>query len=86
MHCSPMHEIAGEGARDLGLHSVCPSACFAASLVPRGRAADVLPEVVRPMALLDRLRPQPAWKHADPAVRIASLDTLPESEIGRAHV
>ena len=34
------------------------------------------------MALLDRLRPQPAWKHADPAVRIASLDTLPESEVG----
>ena len=34
------------------------------------------------MALLDRLRPQPAWKHADPAVRIASLDTLPESELG----
>jgi hypothetical protein len=34
------------------------------------------------MALLDRLRPQPAWKHADPAVRIASLDTLPESEAG----
>ena len=34
------------------------------------------------MALLDRLRPQPAWKHADPAVRLASLDTLPESELG----
>jgi hypothetical protein len=32
------------------------------------------------MALLDRLRPQPAWKHADPAVRLASLDTLTESE------
>lgn len=34
------------------------------------------------MALLDRLRPQPAWKHADPAVRLASLDTLTESEHG----
>jgi hypothetical protein len=34
------------------------------------------------MALLDRLRPQPAWKHADPAVRIAALDTLVESEHG----
>jgi hypothetical protein len=34
------------------------------------------------MALLDRLRPQPAWKHADPAVRLASLDTLAESERG----
>lgn len=34
------------------------------------------------MALLDRLRPQPAWKHADPAVRLASLDTLAESEHG----
>lgn len=33
------------------------------------------------MALLDRLRPQPAWKHADPAVRLASLDTLAESEL-----
>ena len=34
------------------------------------------------MALLDRLRPQPAWKHADPAVRLASLDTLAESDHG----
>ena len=34
------------------------------------------------MALLDRLRPQPAWKHADPAVRLASLDTLAESDLG----
>ncbi len=34
------------------------------------------------MALLDRLRPQPAWKHADPAVRLASLDTLAESDRG----
>ena len=34
------------------------------------------------MALLDRLRPQPAWKHADPAVRLASLDSLTESEVG----
>jgi len=34
------------------------------------------------MALLDRLRPQPAWKHADPAVRLASLDTLTEAEHG----
>ena len=43
---------------------------------------DALREVVRLMALLDRLRPQPAWKHADPAVRLASLDTLAESELG----
>jgi hypothetical protein len=34
------------------------------------------------MALLDRLRPQPAWKHPDAAVRLASLDTLAESELG----
>ena len=34
------------------------------------------------MALLDRLRPQPAWKHADPAVRLASLDSLTEAESG----
>jgi hypothetical protein len=34
------------------------------------------------MALLDRLRPQPAWKHADPAVRLASLDSLTEAELG----
>jgi hypothetical protein len=28
------------------------------------------------MALLDRLRPQPGWKHADPAVRLAAVEAL----------
>src|SRR5262245_39492407 len=28
------------------------------------------------MALLDRLRPQPGWKHADPAVRLAAVEAV----------
>jgi hypothetical protein len=30
------------------------------------------------MGLLDRLKPQPRWKHADPVVRIAGVQELPE--------
>jgi hypothetical protein len=30
------------------------------------------------MGLLDRLKPQPRWKHADPAVRMAGVQELPE--------
>lgn len=32
------------------------------------------------MALLDRLRPQPAWKHSDPTTRVSAIEGLPESE------
>jgi hypothetical protein len=32
------------------------------------------------MALLDRLRPQPGWKHPDPAVRLAAVEALEDSE------
>jgi hypothetical protein len=32
------------------------------------------------MALLDRLRPQPGWKHPDPAIRLSALETLPATE------
>jgi hypothetical protein len=32
------------------------------------------------MALLDRLRPQPAWKHSDPSVRASAAESLPETE------
>jgi hypothetical protein len=32
------------------------------------------------MALLDRLRPQPGWKHPDPAVRLAAVESLDASE------
>jgi hypothetical protein len=32
------------------------------------------------MALLDRLRPQPGWKHADPAVRLAAVEALDGSD------
>src|SRR5215471_12594697 len=28
------------------------------------------------MALLDRLRPQPGWRHADPAVRLAAVEAV----------
>ena len=32
------------------------------------------------MGLLDRFKPQPRWKHADPAVRAAGVHELPEDE------
>ena len=32
------------------------------------------------MALLDRLRPQPGWKHPDPATRLSALEALPAAE------
>ena len=32
------------------------------------------------MALLDRLRPQPGWKHPDPATRLSALESLPATE------
>jgi hypothetical protein len=32
------------------------------------------------MALLDRLRPQPGWKHQDPATRLSALEALPAGE------
>lgn len=32
------------------------------------------------MALLDRLRPQPGWKHPDPAMRVAAVEALPDGE------
>src|SRR5262245_30439571 len=32
------------------------------------------------MALLDRLRPQPGWKHPDPATRQVAVEQLPAAE------
>ncbi len=32
------------------------------------------------MGLLDRLRPQPAWQHADPTVRLSAIATLSEDQ------
>jgi Domain of Unknown Function (DUF349) len=32
------------------------------------------------MALLDRLRPQPGWKHSDPATRLAAVEALAPTE------
>jgi hypothetical protein len=32
------------------------------------------------MALLDRLRPQPAWKHSDPAVRASAVESLTDTD------
>ena len=32
------------------------------------------------MGILDRFKPQPKWKHADPAIRFAGVQELPESE------
>jgi hypothetical protein len=32
------------------------------------------------MGLLDRLKPQPRWKHVDPAIRVAGVQELPEEE------
>ena len=32
------------------------------------------------MGLLDRLKPQPRWKHPDPVVRVAGVQDLPEDE------
>ncbi len=32
------------------------------------------------MGLLDRFKPQPRWKHADPLVRVAGVQALPEDE------
>jgi len=32
------------------------------------------------MGLLDRFKPQPRWKHADPLVRVAGVQELPEDE------
>jgi hypothetical protein len=29
------------------------------------------------MSFLDRFKPQPRWKHADPAVRVEAVDTMP---------
>ena len=32
------------------------------------------------MSFLDRFKPQPRWKHADPAVRAAAVAEIPEDE------
>src|SRR3712207_5973210 len=32
------------------------------------------------MSFLDRFKPQPRWKHADPAVRADSVATLPDDD------
>jgi hypothetical protein len=32
------------------------------------------------MGLLDRFKPQPRWKHADPLVRVAGVQEVPEDE------
>ncbi|MBA3949367.1 MAG: hypothetical protein H0X44_05410, partial [Acidobacteria bacterium] len=32
------------------------------------------------MGILDKLRPQPRWKHTDPAVRLDALPEIPESD------
>ena len=36
------------------------------------------------MSFLDRFKPQPRWKHADPAVRAASIAEIPDDEEHRA--
>ena len=32
------------------------------------------------MGFLDRFKPQPRWKHADPAIRAAAVEALPDEE------
>src|SRR5262245_86413 len=32
------------------------------------------------MSFLDRFKPQPRWKHADPAVRAASIAEIPDDD------
>ena len=32
------------------------------------------------MSFLDRFKPQPKWKHTDPAVRLEAVPTLPDDE------
>ena len=34
------------------------------------------------MGILDKLRPQPEWRHTDPAVRVAAVEQLAEEEAG----
>src|SRR3954447_17859430 len=36
------------------------------------------PIVRLPMSFLDRFKPQPKWKHADPAVRVSSIPEIPD--------
>ena len=33
-----------------------------------------------PMSLLDRFKPQPRWKHADPAVRAGAVADMPDTD------
>jgi hypothetical protein len=32
------------------------------------------------MSFLDRFKPQPRWKHADPAVRAAAVSEIPDDD------
>src|SRR5213078_895039 len=61
-------EIRAEARRSSGtLKAFRGAPTLPVVFVRPGRATSALLEVPRHMALLDRLRPQPAWKHADPA-------------------
>src|SRR5262245_7948593 len=38
------------------------------------------------MSFLDRFKPQPKWKHADPAVRAASVSEIPDDSAYRGTI